>query len=508
VSRARIDPGPLVACGALAFGILLGQRAGGATAVGLLSCGVALLGASALVGGWPRVAVAALAFTLLGAGVTERALHGLDHSTLARPRDSHAVVTATGTLVSDPDGNRFFVDALMHVSSFVPAESPSRSVRADRIVLVRASDREVSALRVAAMGDHVVVTGRLEALDGYDAALRWRHAVARMVDIRIDEFHPPSSPLLRAANAVRATTMRGAAGLRGPDRALYAGFVLGDTRDISASVRTDFRDAGLSHLLAVSGANVAFVLALAGPVLRRCRLWSRAALGCAVVVVFAAATRFEPSVLRASVMALVAMAAMLAGRPVPSTRLLALAVIALLLADPFLLHSVGFLLSVGATAGIAFLSTPITRRLRGPRWFRETLAVTLAAQVGVAPVMFPVFGSMPAITPVANLLAVPVAEPVTVYGLLVSFVLAIAAPLRPLASFLHAPTAAMLRWVALVAHSSARVGLNVHASTAALATAAACLAFAARRWRRGATLRADVQELGDTAERLPASASR
>jgi competence protein ComEC len=248
----------------------------------------------------------------------------------------------------------------------------------------------------------------------------------------------------------------------------------------------------LSHLLAVSGANVAFVLALAGPVLRRCRLWSRALLGAGVVVVFAAATRFEPSVLRASVMALVAMAAMLAGRPVAALRLLALAVIALLLADPFLLHSVGFLLSVGATAGIASWSAPIARRLRGPRWFRETLAVTLAAQIGVAPVMLPVFGAMPAIAPLANVLAVPVAEPLTVYGLLVSFVLALCAPLRSVAGALHAPTAAMVHWVAFVARTCARVHVTVHAPGAiAVVVLVAVAVIPAIAWTGGATLRAD-----------------
>jgi competence protein ComEC len=504
----RVDVGPLVACGALALGIVLGERAGGAPAAGTIALGVSLLGASAVVARWPRVASAAAAFILLGTGVTERALHGLDSSTLIRWRDAHAVVTASGTLVSDPDGSRFAVDALVKISSFVPTGDTRAPIRADRIVLVRANDREVSALQAAEMGDHVVVTGRLEALDGYDAQLRWRHAVARIVDARIDAFHPPSAPLLGAANALRSTTMRGAFGLQGADRALFAGFVLGDTRNIAATVRADFRGAGLSHLLAVSGANVAFVLALAGPILRRCGMGSRAALGCAVVVVFAAATRFEPSVLRASVMALVAMAAMLAGRPVPALRLLALAVIALLLADPFLLHSIGFLLSVGATAGIACLSAPIARWLRGPRWFRETLAVTLAAQVGVAPVMFPIFGSMPAITPVANLLAVPIAEPVTVYGLLVSFVVAIVAPLRPLGPVLHAPTAAMLGWVAFVARECARVRLDVRASTAALFASTACLAMAAVRWKRGATLRADVRRPGDPAEGLPAATPR
>ena len=91
----------------------------------------------------------------------------------------------------------------------------------------------------------------------------------------------------------------------------------------------------------------------------------------------------------------------------PGVRVLVLAATALLLADPFLLHQVGFLLSCGASLGIALLARPITARLRGPLWMREVLGVTAAAQVGVAPVLIPVFGSMPLVALPANLVAVP-----------------------------------------------------------------------------------------------------
>jgi competence protein ComEC len=208
-------------------------------------------------------------------------------------------------------------------------------------------------------------------------------------------------------------------------------------------------------------------------------------------------------VLRASVMALVAMAAMLAGRPVRPLRLLSIAVVALLLVDPFLLHSVGFLLSVGATAGIACCSVAIARHLRGPRWFRETLAVTLAAQIGAAPVLLPVFGAMPAVTPIANLVAVPVAEPVTVYGLLVSFAIALFAPLRSVAGVLHLPTALMLRWVAAVATTSARVHVTVHAATAYTVglVALACATGAVAAKRAGSLRRDALDPVPDAAPR-------
>ena len=94
-----------------------------------------------------------------------------------------------------------------------------------------------------------------------------------------------------------------------------------------------------------------------------------------------------------------------------------LAAIALLLVDPFLVHSVGFVLSCAASLGIALLARPIAARLRGPAWMREVLGVTAAAQIGVAPVLIPVFGSMPLVALPANLVAVPLAAPLTIWGL-------------------------------------------------------------------------------------------
>src|SRR5205085_6821192 len=98
-------------------------------------------------------------------------------------------------------------------------------------------------------------------------------------------------------------------------------------------------------------------------------------------------TRGGPSVLRAEAMAGLALLASTMGRPVSGVRILALAVAGLLLIDPLLVGSLGFLLSVGASAGILLLSKPITALLPGPRPLAEALGVTLAAQVGVAPVL-------------------------------------------------------------------------------------------------------------------------
>ena len=194
-------------------------------------------------------------------------------------------------------------------------------------------------------------------------------------------------------------------------------------------------------------------------------------------------TRFEPSVLRASAMAAIALLATLGGRPASNVRVLAYAVIALLLADPFLVHSVAFALSCGASAGIAFFSRPIGARLPGPRFVREPLAVSIGAQLGVLPVLLWVFGTFPLVTPVANLAAAPAAEVLGVYGFFAAAVAGVAPRLGPL---VQQPTAALVTWITVVARACAAVpfrldGRGAVGLTALVAAGASVACLRARR---------------------------
>jgi competence protein ComEC len=222
--------------------------------------------------------------------------------------------------------------------------------------------------------------------------------------------------------------------------------------------------------------------------LHRFGLRGRLVGGVGVLVVFGTMTRWEPSVLRACAMAACSMTALHLGRPTAGLRVLALAVIGLLYADPFLVHSVGFLLSCGASAGIAVLASPLAARLRGPRWVREGLGVTLAAQVGVAPVILPIFGALPAAALPANLVAVPLAGPLTVWGLTSGVAGGMVGRWSAgIATALQFPTLVLVRAVLGVAALAARIPFQVDGRAAlgliALAAAAAATvrARAARR---------------------------
>jgi competence protein ComEC len=356
-----------------------------------------------------------------------------------------------------------------------------------RTLFVVATSDDALRLRVLEAGDRVVLSGRLGPLHPtrFERRARWRHAIGRLDHVEVLGLEPAQGAV-RVANGLRDVVLRGTAPLAPTPRALLAGFLLGDTRAVPDDVVTAYRDSGLSHLLAVSGENVAFTLALFGPLLRRLSLGPRTIAAMAIVLLFATMTRFEPSVLRASALAIVALGSSFVGRPASGVRALTLAIIALLLLDPFLLHSVAFWLSCGASAGIALFAGPLRDRLPGPLWLRAPLAVSLAAQVGVTPVLLATFGKVPVVTPFANLLAAPAAEAVGVYGMLASAVGGVAPPLAPL---LQQPSGALIAWVTAVARAGASVGLELDRRSALLVLAVGCAAGATvvlRRSRRAA----------------------
>ena len=470
-------------------GARLGEQLGPGPAVLLLVSG--LLGAIAalfLPRRPARLALAVAAVAMLATASMQRALDGQAHSPLTAPRDARSAATITATLTDDPDGGQFNASVLARVTRI-----GGRSAGA-RTVLVTAGGDTAGKLRLLESGDQMEVSGWLQPLSGYGERLRWRHAVASFDAVELRAFEPARSWLHRTANYLRARVLAGSRHLAPTERALMAGFLLGDTRELPRDVEEQFRASGLTHLLAVSGANVAFVLALARPVLRRLPLRAQLVAGLTLLVVFGTMTRWEPSVLRACAMAACAMTALYLGRPTAGVRVLALAVVVLVLADPFLIHSIGFLLSCGASAGIAVLAPAITARVPGPHWLREPLGVTLAAQIGVAPVLIPVFGSVPLAALPANLVAGPIAGPLTVLGLVTGVAGGVVESWWPgLAALLQAPTAVLARAMLWVAAFFSRLPVDVDGRAAWAIIAGTALLGAAKLWSgRRRNLRVDA----------------
>jgi competence protein ComEC len=363
---------------------------------------------------------------------------------LAVPLLAPGRITAVATLVSDPES----------VFGAVRAEARVGHRRVE--LWARGAPGRALGRRLA--GEQVLLTGSIVWVSPGDRErLVRRHLLARVTPDSI-ELAGRGPPWARAANRIRRTLTDGARSLPAAERALFTGFVIGDDRALPLTTRDEFRASGLSHLTAVSGENVAFVLAVAGPFLRRLGLRWRWIVTIVVLVFFAAVTRFEPSVLRAVAMAAIATTATFVARPASTLRVLALAVTALLIVDPLLVWSVGFGLSVGASLGIVLLARPLAARWPGPRILIEPLAITVAAQLGVLPVAAAVFGGVPLAAFPANLLAAPAAGPVMVWGL-TGGLLAGLAPAW-LATALHVPSRIGVGWIALVARRCAALPLG------------------------------------------------
>ena len=224
--------------------------------------------------------------------------------------------------------------------------------------------------------------------------------------------------------------------------ACYPGLIDGDTTHLDPAVATAFRTTGMTHLLAVSGSNVAMII---GCVLLMCR-WSRAgptmsAIVCGIALVgFVILVRPTPSVLRAAAMGCIGLVALATGRVRAAVPALATTVTVLIVYDPALATDIGFGLSTFATAGLLLIA-PHWRdallRRRVPRGAAEALAVPAAAQVACSPLIAGFSGTVSIIAVPANLVAIPAVPAATILGVAA----AVISPLWP-------SGAAFLAWLA------------------------------------------------------------
>lgn len=244
------------------------------------------------------------------------------------------------------------------------------------------------------------------------------HQVAGSLQVEVFQVSPPTEPWLRWGNQIRTTVLERLPPERGPATALLRGFLIGDTTGLPLFDQQSLRRAGLSHYVAVSGSNVALFLGVLFvalfPLVRSNII--RALVGIAALVLLVVITRWEASVLRASVMA----AMLLISRALVLTfsgwSVLGAAVLGLLVVAPSLAGSVGFQLSVAATVGVMMGYSAFAQRR--PFIFWKLLGATLGAQVMVSPLLLFWFGQIPLLSPLANLIAAPLVSVATLLGLI------------------------------------------------------------------------------------------
>lgn len=333
-------------------------------------------------------------------------------------------VEIQGLVVEDPRPSRWSTDVAVSVDSVTPAieglPSPFRT-------LVRATRPNAGRLLGLDRGDRVTLRGTL--YQERAEYLQTRHIGTRFalqeID-RIDFDHGRISPLM----ALRRTAVSSFEGLPGSSGPLLAGFVFGDTRRVSPETVQTMRAAGLSHLFAVSGANVTFVIAGFQPLLMFLPLRARLLASLVITWVFVAITGAPPSIVRAGAMLSAALFDRWRGLGRFPIRGLAGAVTVCVLIDPYLVRSLGFALSVAATAGIVGLSPWLGHRLGGGR-FAELLAPTLSAQLCAMPLLFGAGLTTPIAGIAANVWAAALVGPITLGGVALAAISSVAPSVTP-----------------------------------------------------------------------------
>lgn len=282
---------------------------------------------------------------------------------------------------------------------------------------------------------------------------------------------------------------------------LARGFVLGEDDGIDAETKEDFRRAGLSHLLAVSGENVTLLALLAMPLLGMLGIPLRERLVwvLALIAVYVPVAGAGPSIQRAGVMGAAGVLATLGGRRGSRLYALALAALVTLAVDPAVASDVGWQLSFAAVLGILLLASPLRRaivaRLGKGRWRRalaEGVAVTIAATFATAPLIAFHFETLSTTTLAANVLAMPAVAPAMWLGMCSAGLAQVPGlPLEPL----NGLAALMLAYIAQVAAWCGAPGwaeVHLHLGAAGLAMSylalagVALLCLALRRFGRRA----------------------
>lgn len=283
-----------------------------------------------------------------------------------------------------------------------------------------------------AIGDTVHVTGKVSLPDtiyphgdtksfDYESYLRTQNVGSQMLFPKLEVIDDQPHTFAHMLGRLREHMVENMNhAIRAPASSLASGMLFGD-QSFPKELKDVFRTAGLSHIIVLSGFNIALVISFVMLMLRRLPLTIRIVAAFLFVIMFVCMVGAEPSVLRATVMSCISLLAVLVGRQYAAHQALMISFLGIIMYEPYaLLHDVSLHLSFLATAGIvygaAFIDTLLTLRISYPS-FRELLTTTLAAYVTTLPYLMYTFGSVSVYALIANVLVLPLVPA----GMLLSF---------------------------------------------------------------------------------------
>lgn len=322
-------------------------------------------------------------------------------------------VTATGFVVEKPEQKERSLQLVVLVDEWSTKEQSLKLPLRVLVQVERYADVEI--------GMHTTLRGKLSrpkdfADFSYRNYLRTQKIYLQLEKAQVKSKvleHVPLAlsikrSLLGIGDALQQAINRS---LPEPESALGSGLILGASGGFNEELSTSFKRAGLTHIVAVSGYNIAIftsylIALLVGFMNRRKAFWVVLILVAAFVVMAGAGA----SVVRAGIMGVLLLVAKNSGRKAKMDTLLVLCAAVMVALNPFILRwDVSFQLSFLATCGLVYIAPRIVSKLaRVPKLAQEILATTLAAQVAVLPIMLIDFANVSLVAPLANLVVLPV----------------------------------------------------------------------------------------------------
>lgn len=379
---------------------------------------------------WARRGVVVALGLLLGAGRFWIAQPRIDAAHVAY-YNRLGPATLEGVIRTEADRRPTYTNLRLDVERVTFPNGETREVYGS--VLLKAP-----AYTPADYGDRISATGLLEEPPVFESfsyrdylARQGIHALLRRAEITVlasQQANPALDALFRfKAHALQLVHTL----LPEPQSSLLAGILLGVETGISADLNADFSATGTSHIVAISGFNLTIIAGVFAAAAKR-GLGERGETWPAVggVWLYTVLVGASAAVVRAAVMASVALLARRADRKTHGPTSLATAALLMALLNPYILWDVGFQLSVAATAGLIFYTDPLTRAFlrffeyfaqpeaaeRIVGWLSDAIIVTLAAQITTMPIMMGVFRHISLVTLLTNFLILPVQAYVMFFG--------------------------------------------------------------------------------------------
>ncbi len=368
-----------------------------------------------------------------------------DVSGLAAERASvRALVVVTGDPVA-VGGRAMEQQGVVRTATLVRLEARGRVLDTGAPVLLTGGD----GLGDAPWRSTVDLRGRLVPADPGDDRVALLSVAGDPVVVE------PPGMVAAAAERLRAGLRSAVDHAPADARGLLPGLVIGDTSRTPPELTDAMRATGMTHLTAVSGSNVAVVI---GMVLGVCAVLGmprrlRPVLAGLALAGFVVLARPDPSVVRAAAMGAIGLLGLSRSRRSAGPPVLAGAVVAVLVVDPWLARSYGFALSTLATLGLLLFTRPwgeavATRLPSRLAPLGPALAVPVAAQAATAPVIVLLQGSVSVVGVLANLLAAPLVPPATVAGVLAALVSVVWARGAELVAWVGVVPTEAIAWVA------------------------------------------------------------